>query len=827
MPESCVQYYIPPSKTSLSTPYSMAQNSLFAPTSTDIPPGSPTSTKHSVTIPHGTEIVKPAAQLLEQLLPAKKTPAAVDTAQLFKQLFSAKKDTPGSAYAVALTRTQNQARTQKNAKAYHSTESAILDAFSGLNANSSAQDIHKQLAASWHQSPELTLRIIWNMRSIHEGHSNKTGFYHAFGWLYNKHPRTAIENLRFVVERLCERKIKRKPKESDAGFEIVGAEEAPTEEIVKMPHGYYKDLLNIVVLAMRNELGDPTIGEFKSLNVPLTQRTTRNKVGRGRIKNTKQQHDKTSGVDKAKKLRVEGSRKAMAANAEMAKSKRRKNRGADFALLKSKLEHDKPFLALYATVAQIFAGALADDVALLKRIEAASEEEAFNLKFEITGASKWAPTLEGFHDRATNISTAIALVMHARGHMADLPLSLSGEMTQENAHTLRGYYRRWIVSPLRRFTDVTEVKMSAQNWYEIDYRHVPSECMNANKDHFFKHDDNRLTDYLVDVAAGKSKISGATLLPHELLVEALKATVPVKTGGKRTPGAAWKAEIQRRLGESNKQIIDAQWNSLLERMRESGSLDRTLAVVDVSGSMGTIGSLPQKKDPRTKPIFPAVALGILLAQISQPPFKDMFITFSASPELLRLQSGSLAEQARWMVTTKWGMNTDYEAVFLNLLLPTAVKKRIKPEDMVKRLFVFSDMQFDESLARRSGGGWKTTHSRIVKAYKKAGYEMPEIVYWNLQGGTTKPVLKVRMQAVFKAAPTRLILCEKDTPGTALVTGFSANMAKLFMEGEKIEDELIVIGPDGEEEVQKKANDPIAVMEKALSKACYDVLKVYD
>lgn len=66
--------------------------------------------------------------------------------------------------------------------------------------------------------------------------------------------------------------------------------------------------------------------------------------------------------------------------------------------------------------------------------------------------------------------------------------------------------------------------------------------------------------------------------------------------------------------------------------------------------------------------------------------------------------------------------------------------------MVKRLFVFSDMQFDQSLTSNSGGdslpGWETTHDRVVKEFKAAGYEVPEIVYWNLQGGTTKPVLKV-------------------------------------------------------------------------------------
>ncbi|QRV87398.1 hypothetical protein RhiJN_15416 [Ceratobasidium sp. AG-Ba] len=771
----------------------MAQKSLFGPTTTDVPTGGSLNSVHAnVTVPRSAELVKPAGQLLEQLLPVKQKPVAAGIAA-----------SSGNALVDALKKKQNQARTENNAEAYASTESGI-----GLNANSTAEDIHKQLAASWNESPELTLRIIWNMRSIHEGHSNKLGFYHAFGWLYKNHPRTAIENIRFVVERLCERKIKRKPKKNDGDFEFVDAEEGPTEEIVKMPHGYYKDLLNLVVLAMRNELGNPELRKFESLNVRLIgkHRRVRGKLVKAR-RDAKDKQNKELGVDEAKKLREEELKKLVEAQSEKAKGERRTKRETDLALLKEKLEHDKTFLALYATVAQIFADALANDVALLKKIEASSDEEAFRLKFELTSASKWAPSLEGFHDRTTNIATAIALVMHARGHMPDLSLSLSGELTQENAQTLRGYYRRWIISPLRRFTDVTEVKMAGNNWDKIDYRHVPSECMKNNKGHFFKHDEKRLTDYLADVATGKSKISGATLLPHDLLIEALKATQAAPSGDKHTPEAAVKAEIARRLGESNKQIIEAQWNSLLDRMRESGALDNSLALVDVSGSMGSIGYLPEKKSPHVQPIFPAVALGILLAQLAKPPFKDMFITFSATPELLTLKPGGLAEQARWMIGTDWGMNTNYEAVFLKLLLPTAVENKVKPEDMVKRLFVFSDMQFDESQTGDSDGGWETTHDRIVKAYKEAGYEMPEIVYWNLQGGTTKPVTK-------------------DTPGTALLTGFSANMMKLFMDGEKIEDEVVEISPDGEE-VQKKANDPLAVMEKALAKSCYDTLQVYD
>ncbi|KAG9102696.1 hypothetical protein FRC06_001404 [Ceratobasidium sp. 370] len=804
----------------------MAQGSLFRPTTTETPTGaSLDSTGWNVTVPRSSEIVKPSAQLLEQLLPVKQAPVGISTAQLFEELFAAMRPStaslsPPTSYAEALKRNYNRARTQNGAEAY-----TILDVFSGLNANSSTHDIYKQLNACWQRSPELTLRVIWNMRSVHEGHSNKIGFYHAFGWLYKRHPRTAIENLRFVVERLCERTIKHKPKKHEGGFEIVDPEEAPTEEVIKMPHGYYKDLLNIVVLAMRNELGNPAIEKFNSLNVPLLKRKTRTKAKWASIKKTKQHQNRKYGVEEAQKLREEASRKVDVARAEKAKADRRAKRQTNFATLKSKLECDKSFLALYATVAHIFADALAKDIgesitlaadnftvanyftALLKRIEIAPEEEAFKLQFELTSASKWAPTLEGFHDRATNISTAIALVMHAQGHMADLPLSLSGELTQENAHTLRSYYRRWIVSPLRRFAEVTEVKMSAGDWDKIDYRRVPSKCMKTNKGHFFLHDEERLTAYLEDVALGKSKISGATLLPHELLIEALKMRVPEDRGNKQTPEAAVKAEITRRLSESNKRVLEAQWNSHLERMRESGALESSLALVDVSGSMGWINCFPPKNSPHISPIFPAMALGILLAQLASPPFKDMFITFSKTPELLTLQPGGLAEQARWMDTTNSGTNTDYEAVFLKLLLPTAIENQVKPEDMIKRLFVFSDMQFDASLVDHSCKGWETTHDRIVKAYKEAGYEVPEIVYWNLQGGTTKPVLK-------------------DTPGTVLLTGFSANMMKLFMEGEDVEDEFTEIGTDGEE-VQKKANTPLEVMKKALCKACYDTLKVYD
>ncbi|CAE6463855.1 unnamed protein product [Rhizoctonia solani] len=783
----------------LPTSSSMSK-SLFGPTTTTKTEGAPKSPARDVTIPEGAKIVAPISQLLEQLLPvtSKPTPAPNATSE--------------NPFVAGMKEIQNRARTWNNAEAHESTTSATLDAFSGLNANSTGEEIHKELSKSWEESPDVTLRIIWNMRSIHEGHSNKIGFYRAFGWLYKYHPRTAIENLRFVTERLCERKIKRKnkgPKDGEEDFEIVDAEGEVTEKVAKMPHGYYKDLLNIVILAMRGELTNPALEISGSLNVPPIRHKVRTKKEWEAIKAAKKKQNEELGVDEAKKRRGAESQQTVAAQAQKAKEERKGKINSDRALLKEKLENDKSFLGLYAAVAQIFAEELAKDVVILKKIETASEAEAFDLKFEISSAAKWAPSLDGAHDRPTNLATAIALVMYSQGKLDELSLSITGDATLEQAQILRSYYRRWVVSPLRRFADVTEIKMSSQQWEDINYRHVPSQCMKQNKAKFFKHDEKRLTNYLADVAMGKSSISGATLLPHEILIEAMKAAPKSGVEGKpKSPEQAVQQEIQRRLEETNKKVIEAQWNSLLDRMRESGALESSLGLVDVSGSMGTVQCPPRKTSGPIEPIFPAVSLGLVLAALAKPPFNNMFITFSATPELLTIPPGGLVDQAKWMVGTNWGMNTDYEAVFLKLLLPAAVKNKVKPEDMVKRLFVFSDMQFDESVSEGSSdGAWETTHDRVTKAFKEAGYEVPEIVYWNLQGGTTKPVLK-------------------DTPGTALITGFSANMMKLFMAGESLEDEIVEIGSDGEE-VQKKKNDPLSIMEKALSKSCYAPLKVFD
>jgi len=150
---------------------------------------------------------------------------------------------------------------------------------------------------------------------------------------------------------------------------------------------------------------------------------------------------------------------------------------------------------------------------------------------------------------------------------------------------------------------------------------------------------------------------------------------------------------------------------MIARLRGAGTLDNCLALCDVSGSMGDIYWL---YGTETRPILPPLALSMTLAQLAKPPFANIFVTFSSDPALVTIQEGAgLAANANAMVR---GGNTDLRlhAVFVRLLLPLAVKHRVPREDMVKRVFVFSDMQFDQATGTwEDVEGWETNHDAIA------------------------------------------------------------------------------------------------------------------
>lgn len=77
----------------------------------------------------------------------------------------------------ALKATSYHTFTTNGAPAFSSTFSATLDAFNGLRPGADGSRIHTLLQRSWAEDPVLTLRLIWNLRSIHDGKGEKELFY--------------------------------------------------------------------------------------------------------------------------------------------------------------------------------------------------------------------------------------------------------------------------------------------------------------------------------------------------------------------------------------------------------------------------------------------------------------------------------------------------------------------------------------------------------------------------------------------------------------------------------------------------------------------------
>ena len=188
---------------------------------------------------------------------------------------------------------------------------------------------------------------------------------------------------------------------------------------------------------------------------------------------------------------------------------------------------------------------------------------------------------------------------------------------------------------------------------------------------------------------------------------------------------------------------------MIAKLAETGNFKHVQAVCDVSGSMGG------------EPMEVAIALGLVVAALTEEPFKGKLITFHEQPSIHTISGTTLRDRVRDVQGMSWGGSTDLLAVF-KLLLTEA--QATPGAQMVEKLFIFSDMQFN--VADRSGR-WETTYDAICKMYGKTQFAVPKIIFWNLR-------------ATHKSFPV-----QKDELGTALISGFSAQMMKAFLANDTV------------------------------------------
>lgn len=313
-------------------------------------------------------------------------------------------------------------------------------------------------------------------------------------------------------------------------------------------------------------------------------------------------------------------------------------------------------------------------------------------------------------------------------------------------HMQEREYRK-ALSELRGHLNVIEKAMSERDYDAIDMEKLSSKQQLRYADFFKRVMAERRHEYIQAVLRGEKKMNTSVLNPLELLHEYTKG---------------------RWNGVTYNEDYEALWSLIPDKT--SGNCN-TLVIRDGSGSMTS----PIGQGSSATMLEAATAMAIYCADHMTGPFKDTFITFSSWPEIVNLAGcNTLADKINLLYEYDDCSNTDLEATF-DLILNTAINGGLSQEEIPSYLMILSDMEFDVARGgcgyfnwdtRRYAGGTDrdTLFATIRNKWNHAGYEMPTLVFWQLNGART-------------------IYPEIDSKnGVIFLSGFSTNELELVMAG---------------------------------------------
>lgn len=484
--------------------------------------------------------------------------------------------------------------------------------------------------------------------------------------------------------------------------------------------GYFKDLMEILYRILEG----PQVRQI--------DKEERKRKSREKFSSKKKQRGfkgdseiDSDGEEKENKEKIVKSVEELKEEKERARVLRKERERARVEKALGKYKNDLNYRFLHDRVSDFFAEMLKLDVENLN---------SGKLR-EISLAAKWCPTIDSSYDKSTLICKSISTKMFPREMYGEY----EGIDESKYVYRVRDRLRKEVLVPLHKALELPEVFMSANKWDLLPYNRVASVAMKNYKKHFLKHTPEKFKEFLENVKSGKAKIAAGALLPHEII-----------------------AQLEE---EDGAEVAELQWKRMVDDLAMKGKLSNCMAICDVSGSMSGV------------PMEVSVALGILVSELSEEPWKGKLITFSADPELQKVEGDTLVEKTQFVREMDWGMNTNFQKVF-DRILDVAVEGKLSEEQMIKRLFVFSDMEFDQA----SKNPWETDYQAIKRKFGENGYKnVPEIVFWNLRHSGSTPVVAKQS-------------------GVALVSGFSKNLLTIFLEGGGIvnPEEVMELAIAGEE-----------------------------
>jgi hypothetical protein len=413
------------------------------------------------------------------------------------------------------------------------------------------------------------------------------------------------------------------------------------------------------------------------------------------------------------------------------------NKNYELTLFADKLREDLTELK----ISEIVEAANADEVS-------ETETETKKTKAKVNNVSlcaKWAPSENDRNDTRKHFAKKIASILYGKEDKKKMEK-----------------YRKEYLAPLRNKINIVEKLMCDNEWDKINYEGVPGVASRRLHKAFSNHDSDRYCEFLAKVRSGEAKINVTGILPHEL--------------------ANYYVNLRNTQDEyEENETIELQWRTIVDNVKSSGILGNSLAIIDLSGSMfsASNGSIPAQV---------AISLGIITSLCCKGMFKNKFITFSENPELVSLIPDDLYKEYtekgidpslytcfKSLVDVDFGYNTNFVKC-CDMIIKYGKDNNINDEDMPKKLFIFTDMQFDEATNEndKEKSGIETLYKTIVKMFKAADYTAPKFIFWNLNSSHRE------------SFPVN---CK--TEGTAMISGFSEQLLKIFMTYDEFKPDLIV------------------------------------
>ena len=283
-------------------------------------------------------------------------------------------------------------------------------------------------------------------------------------------------------------------------------------------------------------------------------------------------------------------------------------------------------------------------------------------------------------------------------------------------------YRK-ALSALRAEIRIIENNLRERD-YTFDYSKQPSRAMFKYRKAFLRNDELRYRAFMQKVSTGEAVLHTGALMPYDIVASVYG------------------------VSQQEREALNVTWNAL----EDYTNGENAIVVADGSGSMYWGGN-PQ-------PAAVAQSLAIYFAERNHGAFRNHFITFSMTPQLVEIKGKDIVEKVRYCCSFNECANTNLQAVF-ELILRTAVENRLPQKELPSTLYIVSDMEFDSCTRDASLSNFEYAK----KLFKAHGYCLPQVVFWNVQSRNEQQPVKMNEQ------------------GVALVSGCTPRIFSQVMSGE--------------------------------------------